>query len=212
MPLTKTQIKKIAAKAWTECYEYIGYTKKIEIEIDGEKDVILPLLQELAYDMNARDDNCDFVCGVDYDDGKYEFYVYEHDDPRTPCYEFDSDDEEDYEIVAHGAEIIDSENPASEDPKWCDVRNRLMEALDEREFWQNDHLCLALNWGNCLHEGRHEKTSEADWNLFLKMTNIYLENKQDYCYTIYQNLCEERLKIYWELEGENWESLKMAYD
>lgn len=208
MPLTVKQLKKIAATAWTECWNYIGTDINYRVEIDGDKDKILRVLMEFAEECNNRDDNSDYICSVEEEEGKYHFRVEENEDYKTPCYEVDDDDEE---IIADGAEIVDSENPAPDDPKWCDVRNRLMEAFDDREFWQNDHLCLALNWGNCLHEGRHEKTSDADWTLFLRMTNIYLENKQDYCYTIYQNLCEERLKIYWELEGENWESLKEAY-
>ena len=36
----------------------------------------------------------------------------------------------------------------------------------QKEEWENDELCLELNWNNCLNEGRHEDTSDEDWALF----------------------------------------------
>jgi hypothetical protein len=111
MTITKTQLKKIAAAAWTECFNNLGYNNTIEIEIDGEEDDILPLLQELADEMNAREDNSDYTCGVGYDHDRYEFYVFEK-DPQEACYQF-NDEEDDTEIIATSAELVDSEGISS---------------------------------------------------------------------------------------------------
>ena len=34
------------------------------------------------------------------------------------------------------------------------------------EMWEDDHLLLALNYGYCFNQGRHPKTSDADWTMF----------------------------------------------
>jgi hypothetical protein len=37
---------------------------------------------------------------------------------------------------------------------------------EDPDKWENDELCLELNWGNCIMEGRHKNTSDEDWALF----------------------------------------------
>lgn len=194
--INKTQLKKLAARAWTECYNNEGWNKTYKIEFDGgNKDDIVYILNQLADDMNSRWDNSDYCCGVSYfpDDDNYEFYVVRN-DPKTACYEYDDDDEE-TETICMGAEIIDDENPAPDDDLWCDIRVGLKESVGDREFWQYDHLVLALNWGNSLMDGRHAKTSDDDWELFTNKTSEYAGYSQENCYAIYKRLCKDRLKL-----------------
>ena len=38
----------------------------------------------------------------------------------------------------------------------------------ENEIWEDDALVLELNHGNCENDGRHPKTNDEDWALFLE--------------------------------------------
>jgi len=196
MPITKTQLKQIAAKAWSECYENFGYDHMYHVIIKGDGDKIKNILDEFADEMNERDDNRDYTVCVDRDGDKYMFSVFENDN-RTACYEFDEREPED-EIVADDAKFSEKYNPAPEDVEWNKIRDNLLKPQDG-EFLVDDHLALALNYGNCLNQGRHEKTNDEDWILFLKVTNLYSNSSQDVCYDIYERLDAERIAIYWSL-------------
>lgn len=88
---------------------------------------------------------------------------------------------------------------APEDPVWQTVRSVL---LDDDEPWINDHLLLALNYGNCFLQGKHPQTSDADW-MFICMIQV----REDYgydqttCYELYKRLDADRLVLFWELEN-----------
>jgi hypothetical protein len=58
------------------------------------------------------------------------------------------------------------------------VSCKTVEFLQEN-MYENDHLSLALNHWNCYDEGRHEKTSDDDWELFTEsIKSVY--NKDMY--------------------------------
>jgi ABC-type Zn2+ transport system substrate-binding protein/surface adhesin len=52
---------------------------------------------------------------------------------------------------------------------------------EDEDEWEDDHLALQLNWGNCANDGRHEKTSDADWALFCEVIaeESYTKNMYD---------------------------------
>jgi hypothetical protein len=88
---------------------------------------------------------------------------------------------------------------APDDPVWQTVRSVL---IDGDEYWINDHLILALNYGNCIMEGKHPQASETDWRLI-----SYIHERENYgydqatCYELYRRLDSERLLLFWELEN-----------
>jgi hypothetical protein len=43
-------------------------------------------------------------------------------------------------------------------------------ADEPADEWENDELCLELNHGFCVMEGRHADTNDADWELFIRAT------------------------------------------
>ena len=43
-------------------------------------------------------------------------------------------------------------------------------ADEPEDEWENDELCLELNHGFCVMEGRHADTNDADWELFIRAT------------------------------------------
>lgn len=194
MSINKTLLKKIAAKAWTECYNNMGWSKNYVVTIQGDSDQIFKILDEFADEMNSRDCNRDYTVNVGaLPDNKFEFFYCEN-ERETACYEFDEDEEEE-EIVAESAVFQCDENPAPDDKIWCKIRDHLLTPNDG-DFFAHDDLALALNYGNCLHAGRHEKTSDDDWKLFLEMTNLGIGYSQDYCYEIYKRLDSERLLLF----------------
>jgi hypothetical protein len=201
MPITKTQLKQIASQAWTESYNRMGWLKNYNVKISGNQKVIRSILNVLVDEMNERWDNCDYTCGYECDeslDDMYGFYVIEND--RKDC-SYAYNGEADDEIVADNAELVDESDEAPEpDPVWSKIRATLMKPHDG-EFWVDDHLCLALNYGQCKNEGKHPKTSDEDWFLFERMSSSYSGYSQENCWILYSHLDEERLKIYWELEA-----------
>lgn len=60
-------------------------------------------------------------------------------------------------------------DPTGEGPESDDEEESDEEDADEEDAdkWEYDNLALALNHGNCLNAGRHEKTIDEDWVLFM---------------------------------------------
>ena len=192
MPLTKSELKKIAFKAWEDCFNNLGYSHSYVVTIQGDSDKIYAILTDFAQEVNNRHQNQDYTVHVENTNNQFEFLIWEN-EKLTPCYEFDEDEEE-TEIVADSAVFVESNNPAPEDKIWNKIRERLLTPSDG-EFFVHDELAIALNYGNCLSEGRHEKTSDEDWELFLKVTIAYDDWSQDHCYEIYKRLDAERLEL-----------------
>jgi hypothetical protein len=97
---------------------------------------------------------------------------------------------------------IESDYDAELDCKWPD--NVSIESIDEDE-WENDDLCLELNYGNCANDGRHPKTSDDDWALFQRAM------KEDYSEELYFTL-RHRLdaRKREEVEAAHQEALALA--
>ena len=194
MTLSKRQLKILASNAWVECE--MEQTSKV-IVIKGDSDKIYNTLNEFADEMNERDDNRDYTADVECFGDEFRFSVSEN-ERRVPCYEYDPDEEEEDE-VAESAILLKSSNPAPDDVEWNKIRDVLLQADVCGEFFTNDHLALALNYGNCLNEGRHPKTIDDDWYLFKNITLPFRGSDQDTCYQIYRRLDAERIAIYWSL-------------
>lgn len=89
---------------------------------------------------------------------------------------------------------------APDDPIWQAVRHVL---ISGDELWVNDHLILALNYGNCFMQGKHQQTSDSDWQL---ICDIHDRENYGYdqatCYELYRRLDEQRLVLFWDLEND----------
>ena len=98
----------------------------------------------------------------------------------------DEDDGEEYEedVTQHecsGCSELKSCGNFDEDKKFtCEDCN-----------WCDDHICLALNWNQCLMKGRHPKTSDEHWNAFIE-DEPYSEERYNKLLAL---LSPEQLKI-----------------
>ena len=102
MSITLNQLKQIASRAWTYCWENIYEEQTVEVLIDGDKKTILKILNSLADKFNAT--NKDYFCSVEpYDENGYEFKV-EACDRETPDFDLD-DDLTESNIVAQSAKL-----------------------------------------------------------------------------------------------------------
>lgn len=118
MPITKTQLKKIASEAWEKCYDNVfkfnNFKYEVYIQMDGNKDLILSVLKEYSESMNEKDNNLDYYCGAYYRDNKYVFYV-KYVNESCANYEFDEDEEEEEnEIVAES--VINQSSEETDQP------------------------------------------------------------------------------------------------
>ena len=67
-----------------------------------------------------------------------------------------------------------------------------VDEVDDANFctdWETDDLALEINHGNCMNDGRHPKTNDEDWALFLESCNP----SEPYSEKMYRRL-EKRLQ------------------
>jgi hypothetical protein len=70
---------------------------------------------------------------------------------------------------------------------------------EDSDKWCNDDNCIQLNYGYCLMKGRHPKTSDDDWKLFLESIK-----EQIYTEDTYNKIKNRIIERDGEVYGENW--------
>lgn len=78
------------------------------------------------------------------------------------------------------------------------MRERNAGEEDPLDYWADDELCLALNYGNCLLAGRHQRTSDEHWAVFCRTTaeNEYSEAR---CMDLWDRLTDEQKQLWFTL-------------
>ena len=104
-------------------------------------------------------------------DGRGGFYCPECDDSDDEC---------------HACNICDEE--LIEDEQFKDETGRLLckDCYDDERWtpeddkWANDDLCLQLNHGWWLAQGKHPETTDDDWKLFQRVMKTEGYTEEDY--------------------------------
>ena len=132
MPITKKALKNIASTAWTKCYNNISETYRVHIR--GDTHAIMWFLETYSQEMNDRDDNRDFCCGVEQDDDNMFVFFVVNRDPLRACYYADSEDDDEQVIVEDG-EVIDEEeeDEEEEDKEEEDKEDPSSSSAEEKE-------------------------------------------------------------------------------
>jgi len=70
--------------------------------------------------------------------------------------------------------------------------------LPAGEQWTTDTLWLAANWNNCYMDGKHELTTDKEWEILdpIMKNGTYTEEN---CKALFDILDEERFEIYMKL-------------
>jgi len=192
MPITKKLLCQIAGEAWQESFE--NGNCDVERLITGNHENIYNYLESLARKVSLTLTTDKYECYVENLDRQFTFCVVERD-----CYDiaFNREEDDSNSIIADEVEDLCGHEEHEDDAEWLKVKNACRKQHDGA-FWVTDHLQLALNYGNCLNEGKHEKMSDDDWQFYCD--NFNNDNDEENCYMLYKKLDAERLDIYWKLE------------
>lgn len=75
------------------------------------------------------------------------------------------------------------------------MRARNAAEANPLDCWADDELCLALNYGNCLMAGRHQRTSDEDWIIFCTAS----EYSEERCMYLWNRLTDEQKQLWFAL-------------
>ena len=97
--------------------------------------------------------------------------------------------------VSSASESHDFKRP--DETEVCELEGWEDEPEDDPDYWCDDDLMIQLNYGYCLVDGIHPKTSDEDWKLFLESCNKEGYSEERYA-EVHKRLMERDGKIYGE--------------
>lgn len=77
------------------------------------------------------------------------------------------------------------------------MRARNAQEEDPLDHWAHDELCMALNYGNCFMEGKHERTTDEDWIIFCD--TVLKEYSEECCVNLWNRLTDEQKQLWFSL-------------
>jgi hypothetical protein len=91
-------------------------------------------------------------------------------------------------------------------------KGRFEKVVKPSDYWCDDHIYLALNYGNCGLEGKHPRTTDEEWAFFCEQDNRDKSDPNFYNKEIYTKalsmLDEERMAILHKLNEEEGVTLR----